>query len=95
MGDILKLDQSKRSKLVRKKRGNKPAKVIIAEVVTTLDTPADRLLESAIGRLDECIIVGTDKEGNDFFASNRSDAGTAIYHFERAKHRLMKLIDEA
>jgi len=91
---VIKLDQSKRSKPLKKRRKRAKAKVIIAPVITKLDIPADRILEAAFGNLDECIIIGTDKQGNEYFASNRSDAGLVIYHCERAKHRLMKIIDE-
>ena len=89
---IISLDQSKRKRPLKRKPRN-GAEVIIAPVVTTLNTPADRILKAALGKMDECVIIGTDKEGNDYFASNRSDAGTVIYHCERAKHRLMQIID--
>lgn len=91
---IIKLDQSKRKKPLKRKPRN-GAEVIIAPVVTKLNTPADRILEAALGKMDECVIIGLDKDGNEYFASNRSDAGVVIYHCERAKHRLMQIIDGA
>lgn len=93
MTDILHLDQGKR-KAPAKEPPNGEADVVVAPFITTLDTPADRILEAAHGEMDVCIIIGTDKAGNDYFASNRSDAGVVIYHCERAKHKLMKIIDE-
>lgn len=90
---VIKLDQSKRVKRPKKRRSKYGAEVIIAPVITKLNTPADRILSAAIGKFDECVIIGLDKDGNEYFASNRSDAGTVIYHCERVKHRLMQIID--
>ena len=90
---VINLDQSKRVKRRKKRPSKCGAEVIIAPVITKLNIPADRILQAAIGEMDECVIIGTDKDGNDYFASNRSDAGTVIYHCERAKHRLMQIID--
>jgi hypothetical protein len=91
---VIKLDQSRRVKRPKKRRSKNGAEVIVAPIITKLNIPADRILNAAIGKLDECVIIGTDKSGNDYFASNRSDAGTVIYHCERAKHRLMQMIDD-
>jgi len=62
--------------------------------ITKLDTPPDRLLEAAMGQLTEVVIIGFDKDGKEYFASTKSDAGEVIYHLERTKHRLMKIIDD-
>jgi hypothetical protein len=62
--------------------------------VTKLDIPPDKLLNSAIGKLESVLILGYTKEGDEYFASSKADASEPIYFCERAKHRLMKMIDE-
>lgn len=67
--------------------------VIDLPVITALDLDPDRLLQKAIGELESVIIVGYRKDGSEYFASSKADAGDAIFHMERAKHRLMLVID--
>ncbi len=62
--------------------------------ITKVDLDPDRLLQKAIGRLSEVVILGFDKDNNEWFASSKADVGDIIYHLERAKHRLMNIIDE-
>lgn len=62
--------------------------------ITKLDLDPDRLLQKAIGKMDEVIIIGFDKDGAEYFASSKADAAPVIYHLERAKHRLMKIIND-
>jgi hypothetical protein len=63
--------------------------VVILSCVTTLDTPADRVLEAAIGKLDHVVILGYDKDGEEYFAANFSDGGEVLWHMERAKMKLL------
>lgn len=71
------------------------AKVIIGRFITTLNTPLERVLEAAIeADLDEVVVVGYAKDGSEYFASSTSDGGSVLWHFERAKHRLMQLGDD-
>ena len=62
---VIKLDQSKRVKKRKKRRPKYGAEIIIAPVITKLNTPADRILNAAVGKLDECVIIGLDKDGNE------------------------------
>ena len=68
--------------------------VVILDLVTRLDVPADRVLEAAIGQLKEVVITGFDKEGNEYFASSVADGGSTLWHLERAKYKLLRLADE-
>ena len=68
--------------------------VVILDLVTRLDVPADRVLEAAIGQLTEVVITGFDKEGNEYFASSVADGGSTLWHLERAKYKLLRLADE-
>lgn len=63
-------------------------------VITTLDMDPDRVLQQAVGKMDEVVIIGFDKDGNEYFASSKSDAGDILFHLERAKHKLMAMFDE-
>lgn len=68
--------------------------VVDLPVVTTLDLNPDRVLNAAIGQLEEVVIVGFDKDGNEYFASSKADSGNVIYHLERAKYKLLKMADD-
>jgi len=63
--------------------------VIILDMVTRLDLPADRILESAVGKLDKVVIMGYDKDGNEYFASSFADGGDVLWLTERMKKALL------
>ncbi len=65
--------------------------VIIWDGITTLDIPPDRVLEQAVGKLERVVVVGYDKEGEEYFASSFSDGGTVLWLFERAKKKLLEV----
>ena len=67
--------------------------VVYLDVETRLDLPADRVLEQALGKMDHVVIVGYDTEGNEYFASSKADAAEVIFHLERAKYKLLRIID--
>ncbi len=67
--------------------------IVILPVITFLDLSPDRLLEQAISKLDEVVIIGFDKEGNEYFASSKSDGGDTLWHLERAKFKLLRMVD--
>ena len=62
--------------------------------ITTLDLDADHVLESAIGQLDGVVVVGFDKDGQEYFASSYADGGDVLWLFERAKKRLLEMPDD-
>ena len=62
--------------------------------ITTLDLDPDQLLDRAKGELEDAIIIGFATDGSFYFASSLADAGEAIFRLERAKHLLMRKIDE-
>lgn len=61
---------------------------------TTLDLEPNQVLASAADELDVAIVVGVAKDGGFYFASSAADAGVALYWLERAKHRLMRMVDK-
>jgi hypothetical protein len=65
--------------------------VVELPVITSLDLPAERVLNAAIKEdLDEVVIVGFDKDGDFYFASNKSDGGGVLWLFELAKKALLE-----
>ena len=65
--------------------------VIDLPVITTLDLPSDKLLEKAIGNVDDVLIIGYDKAGELYFASSRADGGSVLWLMELAKKRLLEV----
>lgn len=61
--------------------------------ITRLDTPPDRVLDAALGKLTEVVVVGYDQEGNEYFASSKANGADALWLLERGKHRLMQIVD--
>ena len=63
--------------------------------LTSLDIPADRVLQAAIAHgMSEVVVCGFDADGQSYFASSIADAASVLYHFDRARWRLMKTMDE-
>lgn len=66
--------------------------VIELPVVTKLDIPPERILNKAIGAdLQEVLVIGTDKNGDFYFAASFGDGGNVLWLMERAKIELMKI----
>lgn len=63
-------------------------------MITKLNLDPDRVLSKAIGELTEVVVIGFDKDGDEYFASSIADGGSVVFHLERAKHKLMRIIDE-
>jgi hypothetical protein len=71
------------------------AEVVALPCITKLDLPAERILNQALERgLQECVVIGFDAEGGEFFASSVADGGAVLWHLERAKLKLLRLADE-
>ena len=64
------------------------------QAISNLDEEADEVLKQSIGKLSKMVIVGYDLYGNDFYHSTANGATEAIYLLERAKHRLLKQVDD-
>lgn len=71
-------------------RGN----VIVLDVVTRLDIPAERVLKAALEHgLESVVICGHDKDGNEYFASSLADGADALWILERCKKKLLEIGD--
>lgn len=62
--------------------------------ITKLDIPADHVIESALGKLKGVVILGYDKDGQEYFASSYADGGDMLWLLERAKKALLEVADE-
>jgi hypothetical protein len=71
------------------------ADVIIGRFITSLNIPVDRVLNLAIEKdLEGVVICGYDKEGNEYFASSIADGGEVIWLLERSKLKLLRIADD-
>lgn len=69
-----------------------PDNVIVLPVVTTLDVPADRILQAALDKgLTAAVILGYDAENNEYFASSLADGGDVLWLLERLKKELLEV----
>jgi hypothetical protein len=58
---------------------------------TPLFLAADEALQSAIGQLEDVVIVGYTKSGKEFYLSSMNDGPRAVWHLERAKLKLLNI----
>ena len=59
--------------------------------ITRLDLDPDRVLENTKGKLDGVILIGYDKQGEEYFASSYADGGDVLWLLERMKLRLLNV----
>jgi hypothetical protein len=65
--------------------------VVILPVETTLDLPLDRILDGALAaELNDCLLMGYDKDGQFYMASMTTDAGAMLVLLERARSVLRR-----
>lgn len=70
------------------------ARIIPLRCVTKLDLPVERVLELAKDRLEGCVILGWDKDGELYFASTYADGGEVLWLLEQCKLRLLQVEHE-
>ena len=59
--------------------------------ITRLDLPADRILESAKGKMQGVVLLGFDDDGDLYFASSYADGGDVVWLLEMAKKKLLEV----
>lgn len=60
--------------------------IVILPVETTLDLPLDRILDGALAaELSDCLLMGYDKDGHFYMASQTTEAGKLLILMERAR----------
>ena len=70
------------------------AKIIPFNGITRLDLNPDMVLENTKGKLEGVIIIGYDKDGQEYFASSYADGGDVLWLLERMKMRLLNIEEE-
>ena len=66
-------------------------KVIPLGNVTRLDLPPDRILEGAKGQLEGVVVMGWNKNGNQYFASSYASGAEVLWLIETCKKALMEV----
>ena len=64
--------------------------VITLNMVTRIDIPPDRVLKEAIGKMEGVVVIGYDKEGDQYFASSYADGGKVLWLLEQCKISLLE-----
>lgn len=68
--------------------------VIFLGGITSLDIPADRVLEQALGKLDKVVLTGFDKAGDYYFASSCADGGDVLWLLRKCEQKLLEFTGE-
>lgn len=64
--------------------------VVELNTITTLEIPADRVLEAAIGEVRPVVVVGLDDNGDLYFATSEPKCPTVLWLLEKAKQQLLE-----
>lgn len=67
--------------------------VVIFPGVTKLRLDPRQVLDRA-PPMEDVVVLGITEEGEFYFASSHPDGGVVLYLMERARHRLMQIVDE-
>ena len=65
--------------------------VILFNGITKLDLDPDMVLENTKVKLEGVILIGYDKDGEEYFASTYADGGDVLWLLERMKLRLLNV----
>lgn len=70
------------------------AEILHFDGVTSLDISANRVLDVAkAAEMQSVIIIGYDADGEEYFASSIADGPEVLWAIERAKTKLMRIVD--
>jgi hypothetical protein len=56
---------------------------------TTLEIPPDKVLKAAVGNLDQVLVLGYDKNGDEYFASSMPNMAHILWLMERLRIGLL------
>jgi hypothetical protein len=62
-------------------------KVTYLHEYTNMDAPADRVLESAVGKLKKVIVIGETEDGEKWFATSTGDGKWYSWILQMALHK--------
>lgn len=70
-------------------------KVVEFPGITTLDLPPERVLQKALDKgLDGVVVMGYDEDGEEYFCSSYADGGEVLWLMERMKLKLLTVLDD-
>ena len=61
--------------------------------ITRLNLPVNTILKAAEDQLESVVLLGYNKEGEEYFASTIADGGEVIWLLERAKKKLLEITE--
>lgn len=70
------------------------ADVIELDIPTIADIPPDKILTAAMGELTSVVLLGYDKEGEEYFVSSTASGPEVVWMLERLKLKLLRTVDE-
>lgn len=68
--------------------------LVALPIITKEDLNPEAVLTAAQGKLQTVVIAGVDHDGEEYFASSVASGAEIVWMFERAKHSLMKIVDD-
>ena len=68
--------------------------IIELDVVTRLNLDPERVLRNASGKLESVTIIGTTKDGEEYFSSSLASGPDVLWDLERAKMKLLQIPDK-
>lgn len=71
------------------------AKVIKIGGITKLDIPIASVVDGIPNDMKNIVVLGFKEDGSEYFASSVSDGAEVLWLLERAKHRLMSIVDDS
>lgn len=70
---------------------DRPDNLRLFPLITDKDIDPDVMLRLADGKLQGVVILGVDKNGDEFFSSSYADGGDVLWLLERARIDLMTM----
>ncbi|WP_421849869.1 hypothetical protein [Oricola sp.] len=69
------------------------ADIIELPVITSLPTDPARILDRAPRDMARVLVIGKTADGEFYFAASDPDGGTMLWDMERARYKLMQLVE--
>lgn len=74
--------------------GDSMENVVLFPGITTLDIEPQRVIDSAAeAGLTDVVVLGYDKNGDEYFASSVADGAEVLWLLERLKLKLLRIAD--
>lgn len=69
--------------------------IIVLELVTKLELDPDRILSAALSKnLKRVVVLGVLEDGTEYLAMSSNDLACVNWDLDRAKHSIMKKVDQ-